>query len=72
VNIELIESVLSVGLNLGNQRETEFRKRVKLYSLKKKDIAMAAMRLQQALKSLCSKNGWCYAVFWKLKRHSQM
>ncbi|MCO5548843.1 hypothetical protein L7F22_002305 [Adiantum nelumboides] len=34
---------------------------------------MATMpSLQQALKSLCSKTGWCYAVFWKLKRRSRM
>eukprot|EP00250_Pteridium_aquilinum_P005980 c15984_g1_i1 orf=699-3614(-) len=28
--------------------------------------------LQQTLKSLCSRTGWCYAVFWKLKRRSRM
>ncbi|KAH7299568.1 hypothetical protein KP509_24G018600 [Ceratopteris richardii] len=34
---------------------------------------MATMTpLQQALKSLCSRTGWCYAVFWKLKRRSRM
>ncbi|KAJ7520409.1 hypothetical protein O6H91_19G004800 [Diphasiastrum complanatum] len=31
-----------------------------------------AMTLQQALRSLCIKSGWCYAVFWKQKRRSRM
>ncbi|MCO5588784.1 hypothetical protein L7F22_042743 [Adiantum nelumboides] len=30
------------------------------------------MALQQTLKNLCNKLGWCYAVFWKLKRRSRM
>ncbi|KAI5058962.1 hypothetical protein GOP47_0025972 [Adiantum capillus-veneris] len=30
------------------------------------------MSLQKTLKNLCSKSGWCYAVFWKLKRRSRM
>ncbi|MCO5591721.1 hypothetical protein L7F22_045713 [Adiantum nelumboides] len=30
------------------------------------------MALQQTLKNLCNKSGWCYAVFWKLKRRSRM
>lgn len=30
------------------------------------------MALHQALKNLCFKSGWCYAVFWKLKRRSRM
>ncbi|KAL2612675.1 hypothetical protein R1flu_024367 [Riccia fluitans] len=31
-----------------------------------------AMVLQQALRGLCYKSGWSYAVFWKLKRRSRM
>ncbi|KAL3680390.1 hypothetical protein R1sor_023346 [Riccia sorocarpa] len=31
-----------------------------------------AMVLQQALRGLCYKAGWSYAVFWKLKRRSRM
>ncbi|KAJ7524263.1 hypothetical protein O6H91_18G084000 [Diphasiastrum complanatum] len=31
-----------------------------------------AMGLQETLRNLCSKTGWCYAVFWKLKRRSRM
>lgn len=30
------------------------------------------MALHQTLKNLCFKSGWCYAVFWKLKRRSRM
>eukprot|EP00249_Psilotum_nudum_P023174 c28771_g1_i1 orf=974-4189(+) len=32
---------------------------------------MATM-LRQSLRGLCCKTGWCYAVFWKLKRRSRM
>lgn len=30
------------------------------------------MMLQQILRSLCDKTGWCYAVFWKLQRRDRM
>eukprot|EP00250_Pteridium_aquilinum_P000382 c10417_g1_i1 orf=432-3260(-) len=30
------------------------------------------MALHQTLKNLCFRSGWCYAVFWKLKRRSRM
>lgn len=30
------------------------------------------MSLQEALKSLCHQNGWCYAAFWRLKRRNRM
>ncbi|XP_024518233.1 transcription factor EMB1444 isoform X1 [Selaginella moellendorffii] len=33
---------------------------------------MSAEGLGQALRSLCNRTGWCYAVFWKLKRRSRM
>ncbi|GLJ55838.1 hypothetical protein SUGI_1198930 [Cryptomeria japonica] len=33
---------------------------------------MAELTLREALKSLCSNNGWSYAVFWKLKSRNSM
>lgn len=30
------------------------------------------MNLQQTLRNLCDKTGWCYAVFWKLQHRARM